>query len=333
MIPFPTRARQPHRDPWSHERLVHERAIALGHAVDRSTIRSYSSALNSYLEFVKNHNYPVEPTPDTLSLFTVYMSHHISPRSVNNYLSGIVHQLEPHFPDVRAARSSRLVQRTLRGCMKMLSKPTKRKQPLSIDDLHRVINHYQNPSHDDLLFLAMLITGFCALMRLGELSFPDNASIRDWRKITRRSSIILSNKHYEFTLPSHKADSLFEGNKIMILKNQFGIQPHHHFHRYLESRDTKMSLASPLWLTAAGLVPTRAFFIQRLRLFFPNDISGQSMRAGGATKMAEEGAAPLTIQSAGRWSSDAFKIYIRKNPAVLHGMMFSQNRGQHGPRP
>jgi len=184
MIPFPTRARQPTWTPWSHERLVHERAIALGHAIDCSMVKSYSSALNSYLEFVKNHGYPVEPTPDTLSLFTVYMSHHISPHSVNNYLSGIVHQLEPHFPDVWTARSSRLVQRTLRGCMKMKSKPTKRKQPLSIADLCNVINHYQVPSHDDLLFLAMLLTGFCALMRLGELSFPNDTSIRDWRKVT-----------------------------------------------------------------------------------------------------------------------------------------------------
>ena len=332
MIPFPTKARQPLRAPWSHERLVHERAIALGHAIDRSTIKSYSSALNSYLEFVKNHGYPVEPTPDTLSLFTVYMSHHISPRSVNNYLSGIVHQLEPHVPDVRAARTSRLVQRTLRGCMKMKSKPTKRKQPLSVEDLCNVVNHYQTPSHDDLLFLAMLHTGFCALMRLGELSFPDDTSIRDWRKITRRSSVHLSDEHYEFTLPSHKADSLFEGNKIMIMANQFGVNPLHHFHRYLASRDAKMPLASPLWVTSTGSVPTRNFFVQRLHLLFTKDISGQSMRAGGATKMAEEGAAPLTIQSAGRWSSDAFKIYIRKNPAILHGMMFSQLRSQHGSR-
>jgi len=116
------------------------------------------------------------------------------------------------------------------------------------------------------------------------------------------------------------------------MKDQFWVQLLHHFHRYLESRDSRMPVASPLWLTAAGTVPTRSFFLQRLRLFFPKDISGQSMRAGGATKMVEEGAAPLTIQSAGCWSSDAFKIYIRRNPAVLHGMMFPQDRCQAAPR-
>ncbi|KAL1942047.1 hypothetical protein VTO73DRAFT_6577 [Trametes versicolor] len=50
---------------------VHERAIALGHALDKST--TYSSALNSYLTFCKIHSFPVDPTPDTLSFFVTFM--------------------------------------------------------------------------------------------------------------------------------------------------------------------------------------------------------------------------------------------------------------------
>jgi hypothetical protein len=30
----PVLSRQPIQQPWTHERLVHERAIALGHAID-----------------------------------------------------------------------------------------------------------------------------------------------------------------------------------------------------------------------------------------------------------------------------------------------------------
>ena len=80
MIQGIRQARQPERGIWSRERLVHERAVALGNTVDRSTLANYGSALNSYINFVTRHGFPVEPTPDTLSFFTVYMCHHINPR-------------------------------------------------------------------------------------------------------------------------------------------------------------------------------------------------------------------------------------------------------------
>ena len=116
MIISGIRSKQPVHEPWTQDRLERERAIALGQAIDASTWSNYSSALNSYLDFVKNHNFPVDPTPHTLLFFTVYMSHHIKPDSVDTYLSGICQQLEPYFPNMRQNRKSPLVRRTLDGC-------------------------------------------------------------------------------------------------------------------------------------------------------------------------------------------------------------------------
>ena len=189
MIISPLRTWQPTREPWTHERLAREQAIALGQAIDISTWKNYGSALNSYLTFVRMHNgdvqsladaqgvtwtssnshrcgkmqgsngvqlylhhkwmstwsrdycgdycsgycsgmphgyndMPVEPTPNTLSLFTVYMSHHIKPNSMDTYLSGICQQLEPYFLHVREARKSHLVHRTLQGCKCLRGSPT-----------------------------------------------------------------------------------------------------------------------------------------------------------------------------------------------------------------
>jgi hypothetical protein len=112
------------QQPWTHEHLVHERAIALSHAIDRSTKSTYNSATNSYLTFCHLHHRPVDPTPETLSFFTVFMCHHINPKSVNNYLSGICNNLEGHFPDVRSTRNSPLVSRTLAGCKRLYGRPT-----------------------------------------------------------------------------------------------------------------------------------------------------------------------------------------------------------------
>jgi hypothetical protein len=254
------------------------------------------------------------------------MSFHIEPRSVSSYLSGICQQLEPYFPNVRAARHSPLVERTMQGCLRLRSSPTKRKRALTLSDLLQVISETANSnSHDDKLFLTMLLTGFFALMRLGELTFPNDINLRNWRKISKRSSVVITDDQYEFHLPGHKADRFFEGNRIIVNKKQYSdINPLSFFREYIASRDSLFPLASPLWLTSKGKVPTRDFFIKRLRQFFTNDVAGQSMRAGGATSLAEHGVPPSLIQLIGRWSSDAFFIYIRKSPVLIQALLYSQ---------
>jgi hypothetical protein len=318
MIRGSRRSRQPVRDVWTRERLVHERAVALGNVLDKSTLSNYGSALNSYLNFVKLHDFPVEPTPETLSFFTVYMCHHINPRSVNTYLSGISQQLETHFPTAKEARNSRLVCRTLQSCMRMRGTATVRKHALTLDDLQLVVSHYLlSHLHDDLLFVAMLLTGFFGLLRLGEMTFPDEASLRNWRKVTRRNTVTVLRDRYEFLLPGHKADRFFEGNRIIIPANCFRLHPLHHFSQYLVSQDSIHPVASPLWLTEERSIPTRSFFINRLQLLFERDVAGQSMRAGGGTALAEHGVSPSIIQASGPWASETFLVYIHKNPTLL----------------
>src|SRR5260221_10230329 len=120
-------ARQPPWQPWSHEQLVHQRALALCNSIDLSTCQNYGSACNSYLAFVCLHNFPIEPTTETLSFFVIFMSHHISPCLVKTYLSGLVNQLQPYLSDVLEAHHSRLVKRTMDGCLKLHAEPTERK--------------------------------------------------------------------------------------------------------------------------------------------------------------------------------------------------------------
>jgi len=111
--------------------------------------------------------------------------HHISPRSVSTYLSGVVQQLEPFHPLIQEICNSKLVQRTLQGCLKIHAQPPHRKRTLSVSDLSTVVNHYQNtpPSHDNLLFVSMLLTGFFLLMRLGKMAFPDESATTSKSKI------------------------------------------------------------------------------------------------------------------------------------------------------
>lgn len=328
MILPATSSRQPTRAAWTRERLEYERTIALGSAIDPSTVATYTSALQSYISFCNLHVFPIDPTADTLSLYVVFMCHHISPRSVASYLSGIANQLEPFFPDIRLATRGALMSRTLRGCKKLRSVGTKRKRPLRRSELAALRPKYAAATnHDDRLFFAILLTGFFGLMRLGELVCPDKIELRDPRKITPRASVEFLGDSYSFFLPGHKADRFFEGNRIIIQSSHTADDPLAPFTRYLSSRDRLFPYHQPLWLRADGSIPTRNWFMARFRKHFADpDVAGHSLRAGGATALAEAGIPSHIIQAVGRWASDTFQIYIRQHPVLLAALMY-------GPRP
>jgi hypothetical protein len=320
MIPCASRSRQPTRSAWTLERLQYERSLALGFAIESTTASAYDSHLNSYLNFCRLHNRPVEPTEDTLSFFVVWLSHHIEPRSVDSYLSGIVNRLQSYFPHVADTRKSLLVSRTLKGCKRCLSRPITRKLPLSLDDLNVVVTTLRDTAiYDDILFTALLITGFKTLQRLAELVWPNSPKHQSYRTIPLRHSLTFTAHSASYTLPHHKGDSLGVGSQILLLAEPSAhFDPLLIFREYISARDRRFPYHPQLWLTEAGSIPTRAWFLRHLRRFFPPTISGHSMRAGGATALAAAGVAPALIQAAGRWSSDCFQKYIRQHPFLLH---------------
>jgi hypothetical protein len=239
---------------------------------------------------------------------------------VDTYLSGICNQLETHFPDVRIARKSTLVSCALQGAKRRFGVPTHRKLPLTRQDLITVHAHYgPSPSHDNLLFLTQLFTGVDCLMRLAELTWPDRRDLQDYRKVTMRHSVEHINDATSFWLPGHKSDQFFEGNRLFIRRSS--AKTYALFESYVNSRDRLFRARPELWLRANGTIPTRSWFMRRLRSFFPNSFGGQSMRAGGATELAEAGTPPAIIQAAGRWSSDTFNCYIRKNPFLFEALL------------
>jgi hypothetical protein len=125
-------------------------------------------------------------------------------------------------------------------------------------------------------------------------------------------------------LPHQKNDSLGSGNEVLLLSEPGppDMDPLLYFSTYISARDARFPYRPELWLSIDGAIPTRRWFISRLRKFFPdNTISGHSLRAGGATALAAAGMAPDLIRASGRWSSDEFNKYIRTHPFLLHAII------------
>ena len=212
--------RQPMQDTWLMELFRECHAWVLGGSLECSTSKAYASAFLSYTSFCEQHLFPIQPSADTLSFYIIYMSHHIQLLSVKSYLSGICAELEGFWPDIHEIHSSQLVTKMLAGCIKLLGQPTHWKCALSEQDLHMIQHHFPpSPSHNDLLFLAIVFTGWHCLLQLGELVCLDSVSLRNNQKNISHHSVkqlSLPHPHISFFLPMHKADHLWEGSTIVL---------------------------------------------------------------------------------------------------------------------
>lgn len=174
------------------------------------------------------------------------MSHQISPQFVKAYFSGLISQLKQNFPKVSEIHKSRLVKKTMTGCLKLSAKPTHRKDPFSSDLTYLNKCYKHSTKHDNLLFLTLLAMGFHGLHHLGDLTFPDNPAKREWRKVSWLSSVVPHHPWYSFVLNTHKANKTFEGNTVLFqaFQDSFNLFPF--FSCYLLSQDWHFPASSPL---------------------------------------------------------------------------------------
>ena len=91
--------------------------------------------------------------------------------------------------------------------------PHKVKTPLTVTNLLTVANHLAHSTiYGDLLFNAQLNTGFTGLLCLGEMTWPDRISLRNYKKVMMQFSMEWTPDSYSFWLPTKKTDTTFKGN-------------------------------------------------------------------------------------------------------------------------
>jgi hypothetical protein len=283
-------------------------------SIEKSTSKGYQTGARDFITFCMNHHLPLDPTPLTLSRYIAYSSQYIA--SGPKYLTGARHFLRDIYSDFDENRSHPLVQSTIRGSKKVRADPIRRKLPLRLShlDLSLQIANKTN-SYDDLLFVTILSCGFYACHRMGELVIKSDHSQFDWRKIIKRSSLLFEDNHAQYHLPYHKADPFYRGTTILFSEHDIA-NPVALLKRYVTLRDSRHHARLPLFLREDGSFPNRSWFNSKFYSFLSHDYGGQSVRAGGATFYASLGVSESVIQAIGRWSSTAWKIYIRDNPTV-----------------
>ena len=156
------------------------------------------------------------PTP--LVFFVVFMSHHIKPQSIDAYLSGICNTLKPHFPHVCSTCNSSLVSHSLAGMRKLhCSTSSIQKPSLTPNDLSTLLSAFDSPSHNNFLFLAMLFTGFTALLCLGEMTISNSPTKHSSKKIPACHTLSLLPAQFSFHLPFTKLITFIKAVKLLSL--------------------------------------------------------------------------------------------------------------------
>ena len=212
------------------------------------------------------------------------------------------------------------VQLAFDGCTRTCARPTKKKEPLTIQLLKELIESYDtNPaSLKKLRFLAMIVTGFAGFLRIDEiLSIKVN-------------HLQFHDTHVQINIEKSKTDQTREGNVIHIARLDSRYCPVKLIEKFLEAADLHHNpnafIIPRLVATKSGAyahktlgisyTTAREEFMLHMRILGEKgkNLSTHSLRAGGASEAACNKVSDRLISKHGRWKSTrARNGYIKDN--------------------
>ncbi len=164
----------------------------------------------------------------------------------------------------------------------------------------------------------MFILAFFGFLRCSELAIP--SSFDPAIHPTTSDLVVLDDETISYTIKQSKTDQTKKGHFIYIFKLQSPLSPYQTLLAFLHLRKSQSKLPSdPLFTDDSNCPATRFWFQKHLKAVLhlsgtaAGNFSSHSFRIGAATTAAHKGLSQQQIQELGRWSSEAFKSYIRLN--------------------
>jgi len=171
--------------------------------------------------------------------------------------------------------------------------------------------------YECILFSAMFLTAFFALLRVGEfcLSSTGHQNMITWDQLTfqhvdsKISSALLNISHYKHSQGQHAFIPLAR-------QTESAVCPVHALLRYRKRSPFK---SGPLFHARSGNPISCTHFRTVLRECVirshldPSSYTGHSLRIGGVTQAHSQHMPLESIKKLGRWKSQSFLRYIRPN--------------------
>ena len=246
-------------------------------------------------------------------------------QSISGYLSAVRHlSIEAGFTP-RAREESPRLSYVLRGVSRSQAATVRpRRLPITPQILLSLKEVWERGSVDTYsarLLWAMALTAFFGCFRLGELTVQDLSSppAVEASDVSFEGSPVRARIHLRFS----KTDTAGAGADIILGSTGDSLCPVTALGNYLQVRP---SGPGPLFVSSGGSPVARATFVAAVRAALlaaglsAEGYAGHSFRIGAATSAARAGVPAHLIKAMGRWSSDAFMVYLRLPPETLAGI-------------
>ena len=314
--------------------MVSEAVGNFSKSVTVQTQAGYATAARTYIEAEKALGRPFSspPTDSELAfLVTFLIRRKLEPATIKNYLSGIrFYLLSMGLPSPPSLPP--LAHQILNGYEKGKLDPQetagkKKRRAISVEMLkllgHSIAIHTYWTDFEKNLRWAVILVAWWGSFRIGEL-LPANSTVFNPKNALLVSDVKVGDDSASFWLRSPKVnrESLGDIVEVWHVQERKDLDPITVLKAYLARRHEALGEAKnyPLFLHENGSIYSKHELnkdLDVLLAMYPelkserDTWSGHSFRAGLATVLSELGFSKEEIQSWGRWSSDAFKVYVK----------------------
>ena len=293
------------------------------------TRRSYASAQKRFIDFCSHRGFtPLPLSEDKACLFVAYLaSQGLSAQTITGYLSAL------RFFQIAAGLGTPPLSQwqhlhyTVRGIKRMHPKSAR---PIRLPITPEILlqfsklwsaGHVESPYMAHLLWAGCCL-GFFGFLRSGEFT----ATCTSLAPSIRLSDVVvddhLAPSVIQIFLRRAKTDPFGKGVCIILGKTDTALCPVVAVLNYLRVRPSGDS-ESPLLVLQDGRPLTKALFVSKVRRALSllginqKEYAGHSFWIKAAMAAAAAGVPAHLIKTLGRWSSEAYTLYIRESRSTL----------------
>ena len=298
--------------------LEEHASFYLSKGVAPNTARAYKSAQSRYWAFCARFSLPPLPASEqTLILFVAELAQDLAHSTIRSYLSGVRNlHITNGLPD--PLPGSLRLNLVLNGIRRVKVHPPKVKIPVTPLVLHRLSKVFLSTQADvnKVMMWAACCVGFYGFLRTAEFTVPNgkfdpscHLAIKDVAIDCHTSPSLL-----QIRIKMSKTDQYKHGTFVYMAITHNELCPVAAVLSYLVHHP---SGEGPLFQFRDGSPLTRARFVSEFRKALSSagvqadGYTGHSFQIGAATTAAAKGIPDNMIKALGRWTSEAYQIYIR----------------------
>ena len=209
----------------------------------------------------------------------------------------------------------------LEGGVRILSKPTVKKEPITSDIIKTVLRKFKPDNLPNLRICCLMLLGYAGFLRYNELAHIKDNNLQQF------------SSHVEVIIENSKTDIYRQGNTIVIARTNSEFCPVAILEKYLKQANISLSsdefiFRSLYYLKSKNIhmlsKTNKPLSYTRARELLLNAISDvgldkkkfglHSLRSGGASQAAHNCIPERLLKSHGRWKSDIAKDgYIKES--------------------